>query len=171
MKKRFYRWRKDFGKEQLEKQTSLKGYLELWRQRLAIVVMVILGIGSLVFTPIALILIVFWLRVYFLTSRAIYKFEMILFIIAMCGISIFAILMPFIIDVTPYYQIIQESYYWLNISYFIGILLSSLIYLKKFYEFNLKGWKLERREKKIEKLEEKNKELEEKLKKKKKKRN
>lgn len=153
IKKKFFSLTKNFGKATLQDQKRLKEYLSVWRQRIAVIAMIALGIGSFVFTPICAILIISWLRIYFFTERQFTKFEAILLVSAVSAITIISILLPFVLQFTEFYDLIQTNYYLIDVAYTTGLLIGTAIYLIRFLKPRLQKWKLAKREEKIEKLE------------------
>ncbi|MHA1731996.1 MAG: hypothetical protein ACTSU5_08625 [Promethearchaeota archaeon] len=163
-KKRFFSWRKNFAKAQLQDHVSLKEFLELWRQRLAVVALLVLGVGSLVFTPVAVIFIAAWFRVYFFTSRRPFKFEVYLIVAAALAITVVSVLVPFVLEFTPFYAAVQQGYYFLDVAYFVGLALASALYIGRLTRGIYKDWKLKRKTKKLKDLKAEKAELERKLK-------
>jgi TRAP-type C4-dicarboxylate transport system permease small subunit len=148
-------WRKNYAKAQLQDQISMKEFLNEWRQRLAIIVMPFLGLGSLVFTPIAAIIIIMWIYIFFISSDRPLKFEMILLFGSFAAITIISCLFPFILNFTSFYSTIETNYYWIYITNFIGSLIASILYLQKI----LQPLRKQRAQQKIQDLKESQKEL------------
>lgn len=151
-KKRMFSWRKNFAKAQLQDQLSLRDFLDLWRQRLAVVALVVLGVGSLVFTPITVIMIGMWIRVYFLTERRPFKFEIALLVGAALALAVIAALIPFILEFTPFYATIQTNYYWVDVAYLCGLAIASVLYLHRMLRDPLAKRKERKKEEEVEDL-------------------
>lgn len=171
IKKKIFTLRKEYGKALLQDGLKTKEQIEILRQRLAVISMVILGIGSLVFTPISLIFIVCWLRIFFLTKYEFTEFETKLLIIGSIALIGISILEPFIITFTPFYQTIKNAYNIFNIFNVCGIILGSILYYNKFLKPRLNDWKNKRKQDKIEEmkkeqelLEQKNKQMKKEMK-------
>lgn len=162
-KKRLFQLTNNFGKANLQDQKLLKEYLSVWRQRIAVIALIALGLGSFVFTPICAILVISWVRIYFLTKRPFSKYEAILLVCAIGAITLISILMPFVLELTEFYSLIQSNYYLIDISYTSGVLIGTAIYLKRFLQPRMQKWKLNKRDRKISKLEAEKSELKEQL--------
>jgi len=51
MKKRYFSWRGNYAKVQIQDQMTLGEILEIWRTRFAVYLLLPIGISSLIFTP------------------------------------------------------------------------------------------------------------------------
>ncbi|GAB4323399.1 MAG: hypothetical protein Kow0069_28500 [Promethearchaeota archaeon] len=151
-KKRVFSWRKNLAKAQLQDHLSLKEFLELWRQRLAVVALLLLGLGNLIFTPIAVVFVGAWLRVYFFTSRRPFKFEVYMIVAAALANAVVAAMIPFVLELTPFYEAVKTSYYWLDVAYFTGLFLASALYLFRLTRDAWVDWKKRRKDEKIKGL-------------------
>jgi hypothetical protein len=153
IKTRFHSWRKHYAKVEIQKQVSLKDQLNEVRRQIAIFTFIFLGIGCLIFMPISAIFILIWLRIYLLyTEKRPLKFEIFLLIGACIVIMIIALLEPFIPPITVMFDtIFSNYYYWVYIAQFIGLLISSIIYISHL----LKPILEERKKRKMEKLKQK----------------
>ena len=166
LKKRFFKIRKDLGKVQLQDQLKIKEYLEMWRQRLATVSLVLLGIGFFVFTPICVVFLIVWYRIYFLNARKLFKFEVVFLMIAMIISVIISVVFPFLPESVLFGQILSQSLLVQNIFYFIGLLLVSFLYFRKFFIMNFKDWRTNYKTRKIKDLKKREKDLKQNLEKK-----
>ncbi len=157
IKTRFQSWRKQYAKVELQKQVSLKEQLDELRRQIAIFTFIFLGIGCLIFTPFSAIFIFIWLRIYLTyTSKRPLKFETLLLIGACIVIMVIALLQPFIPQLTVLFaSIFQNSYYWVYTAQFIGLLISSLLYISHLLRPILQ----ERKKRKMEELKKESKDL------------
>jgi MFS family permease len=165
IKKKYFRLKKDFAKAQIQDQMSVKDILELWKNKFAINLLLILAIGTFIFTPVAFICVMFWLRLYVFFRSETNKYERLFLMGSMIWVGIIA-------AVSPYVQWgIYESiigYVWtVNIFYLIGILIGSMIFIKKL--LNLQGitiqaLKLKKKQRQIDKLKKEKEDLKQQLK-------
>ncbi len=139
LKKRWFTWRKDYAKATVQDALTLKEMGELTKQRVAIVMLPIIGIGSLMFTPIAAICILFFLELV-INADLIRKPERGGLIAAMIGIAVICVLLPFVTELTPFYTA-NKGYWWiLSLVYFAGLLLGTFLFVKKL--LNMQGYSL-----------------------------
>lgn len=132
IKKKFFIWRKNYAKAELQEQQQMQDFLKKLRQQLAVIVLPFLGAGTVVFTVICAIFIFAWLRIFVVAKeRKPNKPEIILLACACIGISAIAIMLPFFFDATPLYTTIREGYFGTYISQFAGLFIASIIYLRK----------------------------------------
>lgn len=132
LKTRFLSLRKKYTEIEVQKQVSLKEKLKELRRHLAIFTLIFLGVGCLTFTPLCAIIIFLWLRTYFIyENERPLKFEEYLLIASCIVIMTISVLLPFplILELTSFYRIIQNYYYFVYISQFIGMLISSILYI------------------------------------------
>jgi hypothetical protein len=131
IKTRVQSWRKQYAKVEIQKQVSLKEQLNEVRRHMAIFTFFFLGIGCLVFMPLSGIFIFIWLRIYLIyTSERPLRFEIFLLTGACIVIMVIALLQPFIPPITAMFDTIFSHYYYVvYIAQFIGLLISSIIYI------------------------------------------
>jgi len=134
VKKKYYAFRKQYAKAHIQDQTTLKEILAVWRNRLAVYLLIPIGIGSLVFTPAAFICIVFWIKIFIIDEDP-KVYERIALLISIFTIILIASL-SYVFEWVFYTEISQ--YFWtIEIFYLIGIITSSIMFI---YEFaQLKG--------------------------------
>jgi hypothetical protein len=159
VKKKFFTIKKDYAHAQLQDQYKMKEQLQLWRSRIGAILLIFLGIGSFIFTPISLVLIVFWLRIFFFNARALFKFEKIFVLTTLIALLIITVIIPFVFELTPFYQGIQSHYYILEMFNLFGAIFASIVYFNKFMNATLKSYKLKKKDQEIKMLKEKEKEL------------
>ncbi len=75
MKKQWFKWREEDAKIQYLDQNSVKQLLNNWRARFAVILLIPLAIGSLIFTPIMFILIVMWCKIIIWNRSEIQSYE------------------------------------------------------------------------------------------------
>ncbi|MBY9018782.1 MAG: hypothetical protein KGD66_08115, partial [Candidatus Lokiarchaeota archaeon] len=109
--------------------------LEIWRNRFAVYLLIPITIGSLIFTPVAFICIVFWFKVIVFDKGEPKKYERIALLISMIWIALIASL-SYIFNLV-FYESIQPLFWTIQIFYLIGILISSAIFIYQFIK--LKG--------------------------------
>ncbi|MHA1291917.1 MAG: hypothetical protein ACTSQJ_04515 [Promethearchaeota archaeon] len=135
IKKKYFSWRKKYAKAQIQDQKNIKELLEDSRNKLAVFFLVILAIGSLIITPIAFILIIIWLNIFFFSKTNTHTYEKISLLISIIIIGLIAVIIPFVS--LGIYEGIEEYLWTINIFYLIGICLASFIFIKKL--LNLEG--------------------------------
>lgn len=159
LKKRYFSWRGNYAKVQIQDQMSIGEVLEIWRNRFAVYLLIPITIGSLIFTPVAFICIIFWLKVIVFDKAEPKKYERIALLISMIWIALIASL-SYIFNLV-FYESIQPLFWTIQIFYLIGILISTAIFIFQFIK--LKGITIkkireeikERREAKEEEVQEK----------------
>ena len=165
IKKKYFKLKKEYAKAHIQDQMTAKEILNLWRNKFAINLLLVFAIGTIVFTPIAFVFVMYWLRLYVFYRNPSKKYENIAMLLSMIWIGIIACLLPFV-DLVVYQQI--EGYLWtMNIWYLIGIILASWIFIKKILnlqQITLMNLKIKRKEGKIDKQEEEIQSLKEELK-------
>jgi len=143
LKKGWFKMWKSYGKVQLEDQKTMQDHLEFWKQRFAVLSLIILGIGMFIFTPISVILIVIWIRVYALDKKSLFDYERYMLIGATISTLVIAILIPFSFSGTQFYQSIKSTYFWVDFGYFLGLLVGTVVYLGKFLQSSSISWLIE----------------------------
>lgn len=128
IKKKYYGFRKEYAKKQIQDQKTLKDLLGVWRHKFSIYLLVPFAIGTLIFTPIAFVCLAFWIKIFIIDKDPeIYERYALLLSIICCGVI--AILSP-ILRFNLYIDI--ENYLWtINIFYLIGIVVASVIFVSK----------------------------------------
>jgi len=164
IKRKYFELRKEYASAQVQVQMTTKEILDLWRKKFALNFLLIIGIGSILFTPITFICVVFWLRIYIFFRIRIKFYERISLLISLIFIGIITLILPFL-NLSIYSSI--ERYYWsAEIFYLVGIIIASIIFLKKLLELQgitINSQKIKRREKQIEVLKRDKAELERRL--------
>ena len=160
VKKQVLKWKKEDAKIQYLDQKSIKDLLDNWRNRFAVILLIPLAIGSMIFTPITFILIVMWCKIIIWNREEIFSYEKIGILLSIIVIGLIAILAPYV-DLGIYSRI--ATYLWsINIFYFFGILLATLIFIVKLLSLqgvSIDGYIKDRRKRKTEKLKESIKDL------------
>ncbi len=163
LKRKYFQLRKEFALAQVQDHMEINEVLDLWRRKFAINMLLIISIGSLVFTPILFICIMYWIRIYVLFKSEPARYEKIVLLVAIIVIGLIALLTPFLEIFNLFYQIVS-SYYWIvNLAYLIGIITGTFIFTKKILNIHgitLVSIKMKRKDKKIEKLKKEKRELE-----------
>ena len=135
MKKGYFNWRGNYAKGQILDQMTLGEVLDLWRDQFAVYLLIPIAIGSLVFTPIAFICIVFWLKIIVFDKSEPKFYERIALLISMILITAivclsYAFNLVFFTTIEPFFWTIQ-------VFYLVGILISTGILIHQFIK--LKG--------------------------------
>ncbi len=134
IKKKYFIFRRKYAKAQIQGQKTIQKHLEFWQRKLTMYMLLPLVVGTIIFTPIAFICFMFWLKIYGFDDLEIKTYEKIAFLISMIIICIIASLMP-ILGFELYYSF--SEYFWtIHIFYLVGITSASLIFIIKF--LNLK---------------------------------
>lgn len=164
VKKKYFVLKKNYAQTHKQDQLTVKDLLDSWRIKFAINFLIIIAIGSIIFTPISFICIIYWLRLYVIFRAERKDFERYSLLITILFIVLIATIAPFL-NLTFYSSIAQ--YYWtINIFYLIGILLASYIFIKRLLSLRgitIQDYKMKRKDKKIEQLEKEKEELKKKL--------
>ena len=164
IKKKYFELRKEYANAQVQDQMTAKEILDLWRNKFALNFLLILGIGSIIFTPVTIVCIIFWLRIYIFFRSKIKKYEKISLLVSLIFIGIITLILPFLN--LSIYANISDFYWTANLFYLIGIVIASIIFVKKLLTLQgitIAEQKIKRREKKIEELEEEKDKLKQKL--------
>ncbi|MFX1377106.1 MAG: hypothetical protein ACFFA0_14970 [Promethearchaeota archaeon] len=128
IKKKYYGFRKEYAKKQIQDQKTLKDLLEVWRHKFAIYLLIPLAIGTLIFTPITFVCLLFWIKVFIIDKDPeIYeKYALLVSIICSGLIAILSPILRFDLYIT-----IEDLLWTMNIFYLIGIVIASLIFVNK----------------------------------------
>jgi hypothetical protein len=145
MKKGYFNWRGNYAKAQIQDQMTLGEVLDIWRNQFAVYLLIPIAIGSLVFTPIAFICIIFWLKIIVFDKGEPKFYERIALLISMICITTIACLsytfnLVFFTSIEPFFWTIQ-------VFYLIGILISTGILIHQFIK--LKGITIKKIKKEI----------------------
>ncbi|MHA2049852.1 MAG: hypothetical protein ACW986_09580 [Promethearchaeota archaeon] len=134
-KKRYFKWRGKYAKVQIQDQMSIGEVLDIWRNRFAVYLLIPIAIGSLIFTPVAFVCIVFWLKIIVFDKGEPKLYERIALLISMAWIALIASL-SYAFNLV-FYTTIQPLFWTIQIFYLVGILISSAIFIYQFIK--LKG--------------------------------
>jgi len=135
LKKGYFSLRKKYAKVQIQDQMTLGDVLDIWRNRFAVYLLVPIAIGSLIFTPVAFVCIIFWLKIFVFDKGEPKLYERIALLISMIWIATitclsYAFKLIFFTSIEPFFWTIQ-------VFYLAGIVISTCIYLYRFIK--LKG--------------------------------
>lgn len=135
IKKGYFSLRKNYAKVHIQDQMTLAEVLDIWRNRFAVYLLIPIAIGTLIFTPISFVCIVFWLKIVVFDKGEPKFYERIALLISMIWIATIAFL-SYSFKLTFYTSI--EPFFWtIQVFYLVGILFSTVIYLNQF--IRLKG--------------------------------
>jgi len=128
IKKKYYGFRKEYAKKQIQDQKTLKALIGVWRHKFAIYLLVPFAIATLVFTPIAFVCLLFWIKIFIIDEDPEIYERYALLVSIICS-GLIAILSP-ILRFNLYITI--EDFLWtINIFYLVGIVLASIIFVSK----------------------------------------
>ena len=135
MKKGYFSWRGKYAKVQIQDQMTLGEVLNIWRNQFAVYLLIPIAIGSLIFTPITFICIVFWLKIIVFDKGEPKFYERIALLISTIWITTITCLaytfkLVFFTSIEPFFWTIQ-------VFYLIGIVISTGIFIHQFIK--LKG--------------------------------
>ncbi|MFX0010057.1 MAG: hypothetical protein ACFE9R_07065 [Candidatus Hermodarchaeota archaeon] len=164
VKKKYYALKGDYARLEKQDHLTIRDLLGTWRNKFAVNFLIVIAIGTLIFTPIAFICVMYWLRLYVLFRLERKNFERFALLICISVVGVIAVLAPFLNF--PFYIAISQYFWTINIFYLLGIILASYIFLKKL--LTLRGitfqeLKIRRKDKQIEKLEKEKAELKKQL--------
>ena len=160
VKKKYFTLRGNYAKVQKQDQLTVMDLLESWRIKFAINLLLIIAIGSLIFTPLAFICIIYWMRLYVFFRSERKEFERYALMIAIGIIGIIALIAPFLN--LPFYTSIAQIIWTINLFYLFGISIASYVLIKSL--LSLQGYtrqelKMKKKDKHIENLEKEKEEL------------
>ncbi len=169
IKKEYFSLRKEYAKAQVQDQMAVKDILDLWRNKFAVNLLLILAIGSFLFMPIAFICVLYWLHLYVFYRLQIRLWEKAALLLGMIWIGFIAVVLPFLNfpKVVEVWRTIDPYFWTVNVLYLVGISLATFIFIKKLLNLQgitISGLKVQLKDKKIERLEQEKEELEKKLK-------
>ena len=135
MKKGYFNWRGKYAKVQIQDQMTLGEVLGIWRNQFAVYLLIPIAIGSLIFTPITFICVVFWLKIIVFNKGEPKFYERIALLISTIWITTIACLsytfkLVFFTSIEPFFWTIQ-------VFYLVGIVISTGIFIHQFIK--LKG--------------------------------
>jgi MFS family permease len=137
-KKKYFSFRKKYAKAEIQDQTTIKEILEIWRSKFAVYLLLPLGIGSLIFTPITFVCLVFWIRFFVFDEdpEPYERFCLLISIIFVATIGLLSYLFDWV-----FYSAISELFWSIELFYLAGIIISSVIFI--YQVIQLKGVTLE----------------------------
>ncbi len=164
VKKKYYALKGEYAKLEKQDHLTIKDLLGTWRNKFAVNFLIIIAIGSLIFTPISFICVMYWLRLYVLFRLERKYYERIALLIGISLVGIIALIAPFLN--LPFYAAISQYFWTINIFYLLGIVLASYIFLKRLLSLRgitIQEFKMKKRENKIDKLEQEKADLQKQL--------
>jgi hypothetical protein len=132
MKKRWFKWRQDYAKALVQDALTLKEIGSVMRQRLAVIMLPVFALGTLLFTPIAVVCAIFFVQLLW-DSDSVEMPERIILAIAMVGTGVITALSPFpqFAALNPFYVQYRDLAWILYLVYFCGLVVSSLFLIRK----------------------------------------
>ena len=145
MKRAYFNWRGNYAKVQIQDQMTLGEVLDIWRNQFAVYLLIPIALGSIIFTPIAFICIIFWLKIIVFDKGEPKFYERVALLISMIWITTIVCLsytfnLVFFTSIEPFFWTIQ-------VFYMIGILISTGILITQFIK--LKGITIKKIKKEI----------------------
>ena len=164
VKKKYYALRGEYAMLEKQDHLTIRDLLGVWRNKFAVNFLIIIALGSLIFTPIAFICVMYWLRLYVLFRIERKNYERIALLIGISIVGIIALIAPFLN--LPFYVAISQYFWTINIFYLLGIILASYIFLKRLLSLRgitIQEFKMKKKDKQIDKLEQEKVELKKQL--------
>ena len=164
VKKKYYALRGEYAMLEKQDHLTIRDLLGAWRNKFAVNFLIIIALGSLIFTPIAFICVMYWLRLYVLFRIERKNYERIVLLIGISIVGIIALIAPFLN--LPFYVAISQYFWTINIFYLLGIILASYIFLKRLLSLRgitIQEFKMKKKDKQIDKLEQEKVELKKQL--------
>lgn len=164
VKKKYYALRGEYAMLEKQDHLTIKDLLGTWRNKFAINFLIIIALGSLIFTPIAFICVMYWLRLYVIFRIERKNYERFTLLIGISIVGIIALIAPFLN--LPFYLTISQYFWTINIFYLLGIILASFIFLKRLLSLRgitIQEFKMKKKKSQIDKLEQENVELKKQL--------
>ena len=145
MKKGYFNWRGKYAKVQIQDEMTLGEVLAIWRNKFAVYLLIPIAIGSIVFTPITFICIIFWLKIIVFDKGEPKFYERIALLISTIWIITIVCLsytfkLVFFTSIEPFFWTIQ-------VFYLVGIVISTGIFIYQFIK--LKGITIKKIKKEI----------------------
>jgi len=135
MKRAYFSWRGNYAKVQIQDQMTLGEVLDIWRNQFAVYLLIPIALGSLIFTPIAFICLVFWLKIFVFDKGEPKFYERIALLISMICITIIACL-SYTFNLI-FFTSIEQLFWTIQVFYLVGIVISTGILIHQFIK--LKG--------------------------------
>ncbi|MFW9780803.1 MAG: hypothetical protein ACFFFB_00795 [Candidatus Heimdallarchaeota archaeon] len=148
IKKKYFNWRGKYAKVQIQDQMTLGEVLDIWRDRFAVYLLIPIAIGSLIFTPITFICLIFWLKIFVLDWDEPKFYERVVLIISLIWITTISTL-SYILNL-EFYVSIQPLFWTIQIFYLAGILISGFVFIYRFVK--LKGITIKKIKKEIKEI-------------------
>jgi hypothetical protein len=128
IKKKYFSIRSKHAKAQVQDQMTAKEVLKLWQSKFAVYLLIPSAIAAFIFTPIAFILSIYWLKIFILEDREIKYYENIALLVSMIFIGVVAILSRFL--AIEFYSAILSLIWTVNIFYLAGLIIASIILIR-----------------------------------------
>jgi len=135
VKRTYFSWRGNYAKVQIQDQMTLGEVLDIWRNQFAVYLLIPIALGTLIFTPIAFICLIFWLKIIVFDKGEPKFYERIALLISMIWITTISCL-SYTFEFV-FFTSIEPLYWTIQIFYMIGIIISTGILIYQFIK--LKG--------------------------------
>lgn len=135
VKRAYFSWRGNYAKVQIQDQMTLGEVLDIWRNQFAVFLLIPIAIGSLIFSPIAFVCIVFWLKIIVFDKGEPKFYERIALLITMIWITMISCL-SYAFEFV-FFTSIEPLFWTIQVFYLIGIVISTGILINQFIK--LKG--------------------------------
>ncbi|MFX0132440.1 MAG: hypothetical protein ACFFDN_02215 [Candidatus Hodarchaeota archaeon] len=130
IKKRYFIFCSKHAQAQIQDQMTIKETLDCWQKKLTAYLILPIIIGTIIFTPIAFICLMFWLKIFIFEDLEINTFDKIAFLISIIVVCVLACIIPFIS--IGIYATFSKYFWTINIFYIIGVSLASSVFIFKF---------------------------------------
>ena len=128
IKKKYFSIRSKHANVQVQDQMTAKEVLNLWQNKFAVYLLIPSAIAAFIFTPIAFILSIYWLRIFILEDTEIKTYENVALLLSMIFIGGIAILSRFL--AIEFYSAVLNLIWTVNFFYLAGIIIGSIILIR-----------------------------------------
>ena len=128
IKRKYFSIRSKYAKVQIQDQMTAKEVLKLWQNKFSVYFLLPAAVAAIIFTPIAFILFIYWIKIFFLKDTRIKFYENAALLISMVIIGLFAIFSRFLN--IEFYSAILNLIWTVNIFYIAGIIIASIILIR-----------------------------------------
>jgi len=128
IKRKYFSVRSKYAKVQIQDQMTAKEVLKLWQNKFAVYLLLPAAVAAIIFTPIAFILFIYWIKIFIMKEAKIKFYENAALLISMVIIGLAAIFSRYLN--IEFYSGILNLIWTVNIFYIAGIIIASIILIK-----------------------------------------
>lgn len=128
IKRKYFSIRSKYAKVQIQDQMTAKEVLKLWQNKFSVYFLLPAAVAAIIFTPIAFILFIYWIKIFFLKDAKIKFYENAALLISMVIIGLVAIFSRFLN--IEFYSAVLDLIWTVNIFYIAGIIIASIVLIK-----------------------------------------